>query len=123
MSNLYNLTKENYIDISYEYYQNNYIVTDDEMLEDLDRIVSIKRLIKNYFRKGILNHRLLVTHVVILNNVFDTKYIVELLMFMMPNDEFRAILKTVFLYLGYIKENYNSTLAVNYEIANILRSI
>ena len=117
------ITDDNFLDLAYEYYQNHLIISDEEILEDIAHVKFIRRLIKNYFTKKVINDRLIVNHIIILNNVFDTKFMVELLFHQIQDYEMRVVLKTFLLFLGYVKESYRPEIAIDNEVAKILRAI
>lgn len=54
------------------YQQNKYVVNLDEFRDDVSRFVYVKRIIRRYKNSGECNIRLLINHMVILNNVFDS---------------------------------------------------
>ena len=117
------LNEENYDTLVFENYTNTLMVSDEEIQEDLTRIKFIRRLIKNYFTKGVINGRLITNHIVILNNVFETSFMVELLFYHMEDYNMRVVLKTFLLFLGYVKETFKPDIGVDYVVANKLRSM
>ena len=117
------LNEENYDTLVFENYTNTLMISDEEIQEDLTRIKFIRRLIKNYFTKGVINGRLITNHIVILNNVFETSFMVELLFYHMEDYNMRVVLKTFLLFLGYVKETFEPDIGVDYVVANKLRSM
>ena len=63
-----------------EHYTNPCIDT-DEFYEDLGRIKYIKRLLNKFRLSGDLKDRLIINHLVILYNVFESKPLTKMLMF------------------------------------------
>lgn len=72
------------------------LVEDVEFLEDLSRIVYIKRLLNKYAKCGDLKERLILNHMVILHNMFGTNAI-RMMFLKIP--EYQSELKT---FLNYI---------------------
>ena len=117
------IDKENYDFLVHENYTNNLISSDEEIYEDLAHVKFVRRLIKNYFTKGVINDRLIVNHIIILNNVFKTHFVVELLFYHIDDDNMRVVLKTFLLFLGYVKEDFCPNLGIDNEVAKQLRTI
>lgn len=123
MTNSFGLTENNYVEISFGYYRNPVLISEKEVHEDLDRIKFIRRIIKNYFTKSKVNIRLLVNHIIVLNNVFETEYIRELLFFFITDTEDREVLKTILLYVGLIHLDYLPDLKINQDIMEMLNKM
>lgn len=64
------LTNENFLLYCAKYYDNSFMHSTEEFLEDLDRIKYIKKLITRYVETGELKDRLLLNHIITLHNVF-----------------------------------------------------
>ena len=73
----------------------------NEFQEDLNRIKYIKRLLGRYESKGHLRERLLLNHIIILNNVFGSEACCRILFFKIEN-RFYSHLKTLLSYLQYL---------------------
>jgi hypothetical protein len=59
----------------------NVVANEDEYFEDLDRIKYIKRLFNKYKQGGELKERLIINHLIILYNVFDSKALTKMLFY------------------------------------------
>jgi hypothetical protein len=102
-----------------------------EFSEDMKRFNYLKRLFRRYRKHNELRERLVLNHLVVLNNVFGVEVTTRLLFYeMSPNDY--PQLKTYLLFLSCmpdviigIKGNniLSSSIEVNLEIANVLRTL
>lgn len=75
------LTKDNFILYCARNYDGRHCSSTDEFYEDLRRIRYIKKLITRYITTGELKERLILNHIIILNNVFGPKITVRILYF------------------------------------------
>jgi len=64
------LTHENFALYTAKHYQSDKYYTDEDYTNDLNRIKYIKKLITRYVDNGDLRERLLLNHIIILNNCF-----------------------------------------------------
>jgi hypothetical protein len=74
------ICNDNFEDLAGQYY-NNVVFESDEFLEDLGRIKYVKRLLNKYHQTGELKERLIINHLVILYNVFDSAVLTKMLFF------------------------------------------
>jgi hypothetical protein len=98
------LTKDNFMLYAMGNYSNPDCLSMAEFNEDLCKIKYVKRLLKKYNRSGKLRPILLLNHLVILGNVFGSAPTARMLFFKLEPDV-HSSLKTVLLYLNYIKED------------------
>ena len=73
----------------------------DEFHEDLNRIKYIKRLLGRYDSKGSLKFRLLLNHIIILQNTFGATQTCRILFFKLE-EKYHSYLKTFLTYLDYL---------------------
>ena len=73
----------------------------EEFEEDINRIKYIKRLLNKYEEKDILRGRLLLNHIIILNNVFGNEACSRIL-FHKLEEEFHSAIKTFLEFLNYL---------------------
>ena len=102
-----------------------------EFSEDMKRFNYLKRLFRRYRKHNELRERLILNHLVVLNNVFGVEVTTRLLFYeMSPNDY--PQLKTYLLFLSCMpdvivgihgKNILSSSIEVNMEIANVLRTL
>ena len=95
------LNKDNFIMYAMKMYTNPQCSEMEEFYEDLNRIKYIKRLLGRYESKGHLRERLLLNHIIILNNVFGSEACCRILFFKIETN-FHSHLKTLLSYLQYL---------------------
>ena len=97
----------------------------DEFYEDLNRIKYVKRLAKKYKIHGILRERLLLNHIIVLNNVFGK--MAPRLLFYSLEVELHDVLKTLLVYLNFLPKNIPEvdivSIPIEQSIVAILRDI
>ena len=102
-----------------------------EFNEDMKRFNYLKRLFRRYRKLGELRERLVLNHLVVLNNVFGSEVSARLLFYMMAKDDHSA-LKTYLLFLSTMPEKIrgirgndilSSDIPVDMTIADELRKI
>lgn len=79
------LTEDNFLIYCAHYYDNPQCQSNDEFLEDLRRIKYIKKLITRYVEKGDLKERLILNHLIVLNNLFRPQILNKIIFFKMKD--------------------------------------
>ena len=79
------LTNDNFVLYAAKYYDNPQCHSAEEFFEDLKRFKYIKKLFTRYEKTGDLKERLILNHIIILNNVFGPHHIVRLLFLKIPD--------------------------------------
>ena len=64
------ITNENVMMFALKHYDNPQCEGEKEFHDDMKRFKYIKRLLKKYTEHGVLKERLLLNHIIVLNNVF-----------------------------------------------------
>ena len=82
--NFEELNDENYIFYAASNYLNPKSITIDEFYEDLNHIKYIKRLINRYINNNELKINLILNHLILLYNVFDTSAMTQMLFYYYP---------------------------------------
>lgn len=82
-------------------YDNPQCISEDEFDEDLNRIKYIKRLFYRYEKTGELKLRLILNHIIILNNVFGSEGCSRLLFYRI-DEKYYSYLKSFLEYLEYL---------------------
>ena len=102
-----------------------------EFSEDMKRFNYLKRLFRRYRKHDELRERLVLNHLVVLNNVFGPEVMTRLLFYEMAESDYPQ-LKTYLLFLSCMpevvrgikgKNIISSDIEVDIEIANVLRTI
>ena len=73
------LTDDNFLIYCAKHYDNTQCYSTEEFLEDVKRIKYIKKLITRYVQYGELKERLILNHVIVLNNVFGVEHLCRIL--------------------------------------------
>ena len=68
-----NLTKDNILLYAIKNYQNPSCQGIEEFYDDMKRFKYVKRLFRKYKETGELKERLLLNHIIVLNNLFGTE--------------------------------------------------
>lgn len=73
------LTDHNFFLFCAQHYDNSRYISTEEFVEDLNRIKYIKKLITRYVENGDLKERLILNHIIILNNCFGPDVLCKIL--------------------------------------------
>jgi len=102
-----------------------------EFSEDMKRFNYLKRLFRRYRKHNELRERLVLNHLVVLNNVFGVEVTTRLLFYEMSTSDYSQ-LKTYLLFLSCMpdvivgikgKNILSSSIEVDMKIANVLRTL
>lgn len=85
-----------------KYYENQNCLSQDEFLEDLNRIKYLKKLFYSFKNKNVLRERLIINHLVVLYNVFDRRACTEMLFFKLNG--YHDCLVPFLMYLDFLPE-------------------
>lgn len=111
------LSEDNFIEYAMEHYHSLQQSSAEEFHEDLKRIQYVRALISKYVKdKDMLKERLILNHIIILQNVFGVKASVVLLFLKLPK-EYWAILKTFLVFLNYMPANIEELSIVSDEVS------
>ena len=98
------ITPENVLMFAIRNYTNPHCEGEKEFEDDLKRFKYIKRLLRRYYDTGVLKERLLLNHLIVLNNVFSVEAATTLLLYKIQPDYWPA-LKSFLIYLNNITDN------------------
>jgi hypothetical protein len=125
------LTEKNYLVYAARHYDNPQYTSTEEFLDDLRRIRYIKKLLTRYEETGDLKERLILNHIIILNNVFSSTHLNRIL-YLKLKDQFKYI-KPFLLLLNILQTRiYNvgregivdtDSIVMDQNIINVLRRI
>jgi hypothetical protein len=73
------LSEENFLLFCAKHYDNSRYTSTEEFIEDLNRIKYIKKLITRYVENKDLKERLILNHIIILNNCFGPEVLCKIL--------------------------------------------
>ena len=122
----FELTEENFTMFAVKNYDNPSCKGMDEFLDDLKRFKYIKRLLRKHDVGKELKERLILNHLIILQNVFGAEACTRILFYKLPR-ELHSYLKTFLEYLQYlphrIPEVDLNSLNSDHRIEKILQRI
>jgi hypothetical protein len=95
------LTNNTFLVYAMKMYSNPLCTGIDEFQEDILRIKYIKRLLLKYKKTRVLKTRLILNHVIVMQNMFGAEACVRILFFKIPKD-LHCYLKSFFEYLNYL---------------------
>ena len=98
------ITGDNVMMFAIKYYDNPQCEGEREFHDDMKRFKYIKRLLRKYKDTSILKERLLLNHIIILNNLFGAEACVTLLLFKIQR-EYWGTLKSFLLFLNIIRND------------------
>ena len=98
------INSSNVVMYAIRHYNNPQCEGEKEFEDDLKRFKYIKRLLRKYHETGILKERLLLNHLIVLHNVFDTTPCVTLLLYKIQ-EEYWSTLKSFLIFLNSITED------------------
>lgn len=111
------LTNDNYLILCAKYYRNPQCSSTEEFLEDLKRIKYLKKIFTRYNTSKQIDERLVLNHVIILNNVFGPNFLCRMI-FLKMFDQINVI-KPFLIYLNLLPkkvDNVNNTVYDTYDI-------
>ena len=116
------ITRDNIILYAVKHYENPQCEGEKEFYDDMKRFKYIKRLLRKYNDQGILKERLILNHIIILNNVFGPDACATLLLFKIQK-EYWSVLKSFLLYLNILREDELIEIETNEEVFKVLRKL
>lgn len=73
------LTEDNFLLFCAQHYDNSRYTSTEDFIEDLNRIKYLKKLVTRYLEYGELKERLILNHIIILNNCFGPDVLSKIL--------------------------------------------
>jgi len=98
------LNEKTFLLYATQHYDNPQCVDVEEFNDDLRKIKYIKRLFNQYSLGGDLKERLLLNHIIVFFNVFQTRAATRILFFKLE-EKFWPVLKTFLFYLKFMPED------------------
>ena len=116
------ITPNNVLMYAIKNYNNPHCEGEKEFEDDLKRFKYIKRLLRKYYDTEVLKERLLLNHIIVLNNVFGPDACATLLLFKIQ-PEYWPVLKSFLLYLNIIREDELSNIDIDDNVEKILKEL
>ena len=116
------ITPQNVVMYAIKNYDNPQCEGEKEFEDDLKRFKYIKRLLRRYYDTGVLKERLLLNHLIVLNNVFRMEAATTLLLYKIQPTYWPA-LKSFLIFLNSIRENELTEIEHDENVLEILGKI
>jgi|TARA_A200000159_G_scaffold43631_1_gene40060 hypothetical protein len=116
------LNDDNWMMYASKYYKNVQCTSVEEFYDDLQRFKYLKRLFKRYLNNDDLQERLILNHIIVLNNVFGIEETNKMLFYKIDKDQW-PILKTFLVYLNFLSEDAYVEIPLDQNIIKVLRAI
>jgi hypothetical protein len=116
------ITKDTWLLYAQQNYDNPTFTKEQEFLDDLKRFKYLKRLFRRYKLTGEIKVRLIVNHVIVLQNVFGVEAACVLLLYKI-DEQYWPILKTVLKHLDYLYPHELKDVLVDENIQELLKEM
>ena len=116
------INAENVVMYAIRHYNNPHCEGEKEFEDDLKRFKYIKRLLRKYHDTNILKERLLLNHLIVLNNVFGAEASTTLLLYKIQK-EYWSTLKSFLIFLNTITEEELGHIDEDKKVLKILRGL
>ena len=113
------ITNENIMMFAIKHYDNPQCEGEREFYDDMKRFKYIKRLLRKHKDTGVLKERLLLNHIIVLNNLFGAEACVTLLLFKIQG-EYWETLKSFLLFLNMIRDDELRNIEEDNNVLEIL---
>ena len=105
-----------------KHYDNPHCESEAEFNDDMKRFKYIKRLLRKYYETGVLKERLLLNHVIVLNNLFGPDACITLLLFKIQF-EYWGAMKSLLLYLNLLRSDELQNIKTDDFVLEVLRKL
>ena len=116
------ITADNVNMFAIKHYDNPQCEGEKEFYDDMKKFKYIKRLLRKYKETGVLKERLLLNHIIVLNNLFGPEACVTLLLFKIQKEHWET-LKSFLLFLNIIRDDELQDVKEDKTVLNILGKI
>ena len=116
------ITKDNWLLFAQQNYDNPTLETEIEFYDDIKRFKYLKRLFRKYDVTGEIKIRLILNHLVVLQNVFSAEVAITLLLYKI-DEKYWSILKTCLNYLEYLYPHELNNVETDKSIEEMLKNL
>ena len=116
------ITKDNWLLYAQQNYDNPTLEKDKEFDDDIKRFKYLKRLFRRYKLIGEIKVRLIVNHIIVLQNVFGVEAACILLLYKI-DEQYWPILKTVLKHLDYLYPHELNEVEIDENIKKLLEEL
>ena len=116
------ITKDNWLLFAQQNYDNPTLETEIEFYDDIKRFKYLKRLFRKYDITGEIKIRLILNHLVVLQNVFGAEVAITLLLYKIDS-KYWSVLKTCLNYLEYLYPHELDNIETDKNIEEMLKEL
>ena len=116
------ITKDNWLLFAQQNYDNPTLEKEEEFYDDIKRFKYLKRLFRKYEVTKEIKIRLVLNHLVVLQNVFGAEVAITLLLYKVDN-KYWSILKTCLNYLEYLYPHELDKVNTDKNIGEMLKEL
>ena len=116
------ITPSNVLMYAIRNYNNPHCEGEKEFEDDLKRFKYIKRLLRKYYDTDVLKERLLLNHIIVLNNVFGADACSTLLSYKIQ-PEYWPALKSFLIYLNILRDDELKNVNKDEKVFETLRKL
>ena len=116
------ITKDNWLLFAQQSYDNPTLEKEVEFFDDIKRFKYLKRLFRKYDITGEIKIRLILNHLIVLQNVFGAEVAVTLLLFKIDK-KYWSVLKTCLNYLEYLYSHELNDIDADSNIEGMLTEL
>ena len=116
------ITKDNWLLFAQQNYDNPTLETEIEFYDDIKRFKYLKRLFRKYDITGEIKIRLILNHLVVLQNVFGAEVAITLLLYKIAY-KYWSVLKTCLNYLEYLYPHELEKVNTDKNIEEMLKEL
>lgn len=116
------IDSSNFTQYAYDHYSNPQCVDLDEFYSDLKRFKYLKKLLNRYQESGVFNERLILNHIIVLQNLFGIDALKHMLEYKIEREHWSAI-KSCLLFLKYITHEEYLDVQADRIVTRILERI
>jgi len=116
------INPSNVVMYAIRHYNNPQCEGEKEFEDDLKRFKYVKRLLRRYYDTGVLKERLLLNHLIVLNNVFSTEAATTLLLYKIQSNYWPA-LKSFLVFLNTITEDELTEIELDNKVLEVLKKV
>ena len=116
------ITKDNWLLYAQQNYDNPTLQKEQEFYDDIKRFKYLKRLFRRYTLTSEIKVRLILNHIIVLQNVFGVEAACVLLLYKIDK-QYWSILKTVLKHLDYLYPHELNDVQIDENIKKLLKEL
>ena len=116
------ITRDNWLLFAQQNYDNPTLEKEEEFYDDIKRFKYLKRLFRKYDITGDIKIRLILNHLIVLQNVFGAEVAITLLLFKIDK-RYWPVLKTCLNYLSYLYSHELNDVPTDSRIEEMLKKL